>query len=95
MLEVRTDDRIGLLSRVSAVLEQHAADVRWAKVATLGATVVDTFNVRLSTDTEESRTALADAVLAVCPPPQPRDEDDEDGGPQSYSGTGRSGVPIS
>lgn len=96
LLELRTDDRIGLLSRVSAVLERHGADIRWARVATLGSTVVDTFGLRLSDETESARAALADAVLAVCPPPQPRsDDEDGDSGPTSYGGTGRSGVPIS
>ena len=50
VLEVRSDDRIGLLSRVSAILERHGADIRWAKVATLGATGVDIFGLRLATD---------------------------------------------
>ena len=94
VLEVRSDDRIGLLSRVSAVLERHGADIRWAKVATLGATGVDIFGLRLATDTEDARAKLAEAVVAVCPPPQPAREEDGDG-PQSYGGTGRSGVPIS
>lgn len=94
VLEVRSDDRIGLLSRVSAILERHGADIRWAKVATLGATGVDIFGLRLATDTEDARAKLAEAVVAVCPPPQPAREEDGDG-PQSYGGTGRSGVPIS
>lgn len=43
LLELRTDDRLGLLSRVTAVIERHHGNVRWAKVTTLGSTVVDTF----------------------------------------------------
>ncbi|MDH3061287.1 [protein-PII] uridylyltransferase, partial [Gordonia alkanivorans] len=98
LLEVRSDDRIGLLSRVSSVLEKFGADIRWAKVSTLGATVVDIFSLRLApnaetADTEQLRATITDAIIAVCPPPQPkRDEED---GPQTPGGTGRSGVPIS
>ncbi|MYR05944.1 [protein-PII] uridylyltransferase [Gordonia sp. SID5947] len=95
LMELRTDDRIGLLSRVSAVIERHGAQVRWAKVATLGSTVVDTFCLRLDDDGEAARTLLADDVIAVCPPPQPRAEGDDGNGPQNHGGTSRSGVPIS
>ena len=95
LMELRTDDRLGLLTRVTAVIEQHGADVRWAKVATLGSTVVDTFCLALPSDTPEQRTALADAVLEVCPPLQPRNDDGDGGGSDSFGGTGRSGVPIS
>jgi [protein-PII] uridylyltransferase len=43
VLELRGTDRIGLLHRVAAALEGCAADVRWARVATLGSSVVDSF----------------------------------------------------
>ncbi|GAB38817.1 [protein-PII] uridylyltransferase [Gordonia sputi] len=95
LMELRTDDRLGLLSRVSKVIEQQGADVRWAKVTTLGPTVVDNFCLRLADDTPQARTALADAVIVACPPPQPRSEDDSDGGSAGTTGSGRSGVPIS
>lgn len=94
ILELRTDDRLGLLSRVSSVIERHGAQVRWAKVTTLGSTVIDTFCLHLADDGETARAALADDVLAVCPPPQPRSDDDGNG-PDAYGGTARSGVPIS
>ena len=94
-MELRTDDRLGLLSRVSAVIEQHGGDVRWAKVTTLGPTVVDNFCLRLADDTPQARTALADAVIAACPPPQPRSDSGKDDGASGTTGSGRSGVPIS
>ena len=43
VMELRAADRIGLLHRVAATLEGNKLDVRWAKVATLGGTVVDSF----------------------------------------------------
>ncbi|MGH3669028.1 MAG: hypothetical protein ACRDSH_00085, partial [Pseudonocardiaceae bacterium] len=43
VLELRTTDRIGLLYRVAAALEHSAVSVRWARVATLGSSVVDSF----------------------------------------------------
>ncbi|MGQ0718281.1 MAG: [protein-PII] uridylyltransferase [Pseudonocardiales bacterium] len=44
ILELRTTDhRIGLLYRVAAALESSAVTVRWARVVTLGSSVVDSF----------------------------------------------------
>ncbi|HWN31465.1 MAG TPA: [protein-PII] uridylyltransferase, partial [Pseudonocardia sp.] len=43
VMELRGSDRIGLLHRIAAALESCGADVRWAKVETLGASVVDSF----------------------------------------------------
>jgi [protein-PII] uridylyltransferase len=43
VLELRASDRIGLLYRVASALEACQADVRWARLATPGATVVGSF----------------------------------------------------
>ncbi|HEY2206684.1 MAG TPA: [protein-PII] uridylyltransferase [Pseudonocardia sp.] len=43
VLELRGTDRIGLLHRVAAALESCEVEVRWAKVETLGSSVVDSF----------------------------------------------------
>jgi [protein-PII] uridylyltransferase len=45
VLELRAADRIGLLYRVAGALRAANAEVRWAKVATLGGAVVDSFAV--------------------------------------------------
>ena len=45
VVELRAVDRIGLLYRVAGALRRCDADVRWAKVATLGDRVVDSFAV--------------------------------------------------
>lgn len=67
VLQVRAVDRPGLLARVTAVVERQGADVAWARVTTLGGTVIDTFGLHLPRDTPGVRDALADAVRAVCP----------------------------
>jgi [protein-PII] uridylyltransferase len=43
VLELRGTDRIGLLHRVAAALEGCKVELRWARVATLGSSVVDAF----------------------------------------------------
>jgi [protein-PII] uridylyltransferase len=45
VLELRTDDAIGLLYRVTAALERLGVDVRAARVSSLGGAVVDAFYV--------------------------------------------------
>lgn len=43
VLEIRTEDSIGLLTRITAALERGGADVRTARLATLGHSVVASF----------------------------------------------------
>jgi len=43
VLEVRTRDAIGLLHRITAVLERCGVDIRSARISSLGAHVVDAF----------------------------------------------------
>lgn len=70
VLEVRSDDRIGLLCRLADVFERAGADVRWARVTTLGVSVIDSFCVDLSSaDTRTSRERLEGELLAVLPTP--------------------------
>jgi [protein-PII] uridylyltransferase len=45
IVEVRTIDRAGLLAQLTAVFERAGLDIAWAKVATLGSSVVDVFCV--------------------------------------------------
>ncbi len=69
VLELRATDRIGLLHRVAAALEGCGIDVRWARVATLGTSVVDSFGVRGPTPdgalSPADRHAVEQAVLAA------------------------------
>jgi [protein-PII] uridylyltransferase len=48
VLELRTADRIGLLHGVAAALEAEGVDVRWARVSTLGSSVIDAFCLEAS-----------------------------------------------
>lgn len=70
VLELRTTDRIGLLHRVARVLEDCGVDIRWARVATLGRSVVDSFCVSGPGGTLDhtTRTRIEQAVQAVTTP---------------------------
>nr|WP_245669377.1 [protein-PII] uridylyltransferase [Nocardia speluncae] len=73
ILQLRAEDRIGLLCRLSAVLSGVGADVRWAKVVTMGSFVVDVFCVALGADAgPQRRSAIETAILAEVPQPAPR-----------------------
>ncbi|MEO6880545.1 MAG: [protein-PII] uridylyltransferase [Mycobacteriaceae bacterium] len=66
VLELRTGDRTGLLHTVGRVLEDHGARLRWARVTTLGASVVDVFALDLGAgDGPDRRRGLEAAVLAA------------------------------
>jgi [protein-PII] uridylyltransferase len=69
VLELRGTDRIGLLHRVAAALESCDADLRWARVATLGASVVDSFCLAGSNGDggfrRDERKRIEQAVLAA------------------------------
>ncbi|SLH00790.1 (protein-PII) uridylyltransferase [Mycobacteroides abscessus subsp. abscessus] len=73
ILELRAEDRIGLLSRLAAAFADCGANVRWAKIVTMGAAVVDAFCLELGGPDEQARrAALTDAVLRVVPQPAPK-----------------------
>jgi [protein-PII] uridylyltransferase len=67
VLELRAGDRIGLLFRVAGALRRCDVEVRWAKVATLGDAVVDSFAVepRSGKLDQAWRDRVAEAVLTA------------------------------
>ena len=68
VLELRATDRIGMLHRVAEALEGCDAQVQWARVATLGSSVVDSFGIRCRREdgpTAERRRQIESAVLAA------------------------------
>ncbi|MFI5783638.1 [protein-PII] uridylyltransferase [Nocardia sp. NPDC051570] len=88
LLELRAEDRIGLLSRLAAILAGAGADVRWARVVTMGAAVVDSFCLDFgATDTLERRAEIEAALLAVVPHPEPKkptETDSRTGSDENY-----------
>ncbi|MCE5288939.1 MAG: [protein-PII] uridylyltransferase [Nocardiaceae bacterium] len=62
IMELRAEDQLGLLSKVAGALEKCGADVRWAKVSTMGSLVVDTFCIEVGAVPMKDIEA---AVLAV------------------------------
>ena len=62
--ELRATDRIGLLYHVTAALERCEVDLHWARVETLGASVVDAFGVAGTPDPGARRKIEAE-LLAV------------------------------
>ncbi len=73
LLQLRAEDRIGLLSRLAAVLAAADVGVLWAKVVTMGSAVVDAFCLDLGGgDTPQRRSEIEAALLAVVPQPEPQ-----------------------
>lgn len=73
VLQVRSADRPGLLARLAAVIERDGFDIAWAKVTTLGSTVVDAFGLTLpDADASTPRDVLEKDLYAILPaPPTP------------------------
>ncbi|MEV6910809.1 [protein-PII] uridylyltransferase [Amycolatopsis sp. NPDC051071] len=67
VVELRAANRIGLLFRVAGALRRCEAEVRWAKVATLGGAVVDSFAVAPRTGRVDTawRSKIEAALLAA------------------------------
>jgi [protein-PII] uridylyltransferase len=76
ILELRAEDRLGLLCRLAAAFDTCGADVRWAKVTTLGSSVVDSFCLDVGDhDTRASREEVERAILGVVPLPKPKKQE--------------------
>jgi [protein-PII] uridylyltransferase len=78
IVQIRATDRAGLLARLTAVFERDGVDIAWAKVTTLGSSVVDAFCISVP---EEGSAAVRDelerdlfAVLPTPAPPKPVSE---------------------
>ncbi|MDA4110479.1 [protein-PII] uridylyltransferase [Mycolicibacterium holsaticum] len=69
VVQIRSIDRTGLLARLTAVFERDGVDIAWAKVTTMGSSVVDVFGV---TGDAASRGDIERDLYAVLPaPPAP------------------------
>lgn len=78
VVQIRTVDRAGLLARLTAVFERDGVDIAWAKVTTLGSSVVDVFGIAVpalaagtEADREAIRAELERDLYAVLPTPPP------------------------
>ena len=67
LVEVRAADRAGLLAALTAVIERAGADIAWAKITTLGSSLIDVFAVTLPAGV--TRQALERDLYAVLPAP--------------------------
>lgn len=68
LVEIRSTDRTGLLAMLTAVFERAGVDISWAKITTLGSSVVDVFAVS-PPGTGAAREAIERDLLAVLPAP--------------------------
>jgi [protein-PII] uridylyltransferase len=83
IVQIRTVDRAGLLARLTAVFERDGVDIAWAKVTTLGSSVIDVFGIVVpalaaggaigATVREDLQRALQ-AVLPAPPPANPAEQ---------------------
>jgi [protein-PII] uridylyltransferase len=74
VVQIRATDRAGLLARLTAVFERDGVDIAWARVTTLGSSVVDVFGIvvpTLATGDRSVRDALERDLYAVLPTPAP------------------------
>lgn len=69
LVEIRAVDRAGLLAALTAVFERAGADIAWAKITTLGSSLIDVFAVTLPAGL--SRQSLERDLYAVLPTPPP------------------------
>ena len=80
VVQIRSTDRTGLLTRLTAAFERDGVDIAWAKVTTLGSSVVDVFGITAVGDDDSAgvppiRAAVRDELerdlYAVLPAPAP------------------------
>jgi [protein-PII] uridylyltransferase len=72
VVQIRTTDRTGLLARLTAVFERDGVDIAWAKVTTLGSSVVDVFSIIAVASRDGSmREELERDLYAILPAPAP------------------------
>jgi [protein-PII] uridylyltransferase len=70
LVEVRASDRTGLLAVLTAVFERAGVDIAWAKITTLGSSVIDVFAIS-DPDSPAAGDALERDLYAALPAPPP------------------------
>ena len=72
VVEIRAADRFGLLAVLTSVIERAGVDIAWAKVTTLGSSVIDTFCLAVPPFARRDVVARVERDLyAVLPTPPP------------------------
>jgi [protein-PII] uridylyltransferase len=79
VVQIRSTDRGGLLARLTAVFERDGVDIAWAKVTTLGSSVVDLFGITATGERADVRDELERDLYAVLPTPAPAKPAEEAG----------------
>ena len=78
LVEIRTTDRPGLLAMLTGVFERGDVDIDWAKITTLGSSVVDVFGISLpeasATELRESLERDLHSMLPTAAPAKPVEE---------------------
>ncbi|BBZ75099.1 bifunctional uridylyltransferase/uridylyl-removing enzyme [Mycolicibacterium anyangense] len=69
LVEIRTTDRTGLLAILTNVFERSGVDIAWAKITTLGSSVVDVFGITVPalSSLDDVRATLERELYAVLP----------------------------
>ncbi|MEJ6538487.1 MAG: [protein-PII] uridylyltransferase, partial [Mycobacterium sp.] len=70
LVEVRASDRTGLLAVLTGVFESAGVDIAWAKITTLGSSVIDVFAIS-APDSATAADALEHDLYAALPAPAP------------------------
>ena len=68
IVEIRASDRSGLLALLTGAFERAGADIGWARITTMGSTVIDVFAIS-EPESHLAREALERNLYAVLPTP--------------------------
>jgi [protein-PII] uridylyltransferase len=72
LVEIRASDRTGLLAVLTAVFERAGADIDWAKITTLGSSVIDVFAISTPGSPAAGDSLERDLYAALPAPPPPK-----------------------
>ncbi|MFZ4372940.1 MAG: [protein-PII] uridylyltransferase [Mycobacterium sp.] len=71
LVEIRASDRTGLLAVLTAVFERAGVDITWAKITTLGSSVIDVFAISAPASAAATE-ALERDLYSALPAPAPK-----------------------
>ena len=69
LVEIRASDRTGLLAVLTAVFERAGVDIAWAKITTLGSSVIDVFAISAPASAAAGEALERDLYAALPAPP--------------------------